>query len=103
MYRLAKELGKLVNNLRTIANDSAMQWRETLDNELAFKEIQEIKKSAQELQDAFSWRQDRCARNTRGSCSETPTPSENFRSDRWRGAGTTMRGRRARPWTRRRP
>ena len=81
MYRLAKELGKLVNNLRTIANDSAMQWRETLDNELAFKEIQEIKKSAQELQDAFSWRQDRCvwnAWNTRGSCSETSTPSERF-------------------------
>ena len=27
MYRLAKECGKLVNNLRTIANDSASQWR----------------------------------------------------------------------------
>ena len=60
MYRLAKETGKLVNNVRNILNDSATQWRETLDNELAFKEIQELKQSAQELQEAFTWRQDRC-------------------------------------------
>jgi len=57
LYRLSKEIGKVVGQAREYVTKSAAEWQATLDGEtFEFKEVKEIQAAAQELQDAFNFR-----------------------------------------------
>ena len=57
LYRLSKEIGKIVGQAREYVTKSAAEWQATLDGEtFEFKEVKEIQAAAQELQDAFNFR-----------------------------------------------
>ena len=57
LYRLSKEIGKVVGQAREYVTKSAAEWQATLDGEtFEFKEVKEIQDAAQELQDAFNFR-----------------------------------------------
>lgn len=51
LYRLAKEVGKLVTQLRTAATEASAQFSEAMESQLAISEIREV---ADDLQQAFS-------------------------------------------------
>ena len=51
LYRLAKEIGKLVKQLRQTATEASAAFSETMEQQLALSEIQS---ATQELQDAFT-------------------------------------------------
>ena len=51
LYRLAKEVGKLVTQLRQTATEASSAFSETMEQQLALSEIQS---ASRELQDAFS-------------------------------------------------
>ena len=56
LFKLSKEIGKVVAQVRTYVTDSAAEWQSTFNDELDFKEVKEIQAAAQELQDAFNFR-----------------------------------------------
>ena len=61
LYKLSKEIGKLVAQVRAYVTASADEWRSTMDESFEFKEVQEIQAAAQELSEAFNFRSSRYA------------------------------------------
>ena len=59
LFKLSKEIGKVVAQVRTYVTDSAAEWQSTFNDELDFKEVKEIQAAAQELQEAFNFRSSR--------------------------------------------
>lgn len=53
LYKLVKEVGKLVQNFRTFSADATATFENTFEDQL---QLQEIRKAQQELNDAFSFR-----------------------------------------------
>jgi Sec-independent protein translocase protein TatA len=57
LFRLSKEIGKLVGQAKEYVTKASAEWTETLDGEnFEFKEVKEIQAAAQELQEAFNFR-----------------------------------------------
>lgn len=59
LYKLAKEIGKLVAQARQALADSAAEWQNTMDEQFEFQELNDVRAAAQELQEAFNFRSDR--------------------------------------------
>ena len=53
LYRLVKEIGKFVQNFRTLGTEAAKSFEGTMENQL---EIEGLRKAQAELNDAFSFR-----------------------------------------------
>mmetsp|Transcript_12043 Transcript_12043/g.22405 ORF Transcript_12043/g.22405 Transcript_12043/m.22405 type:complete len:438 (-) Transcript_12043:177-1490(-) len=53
LYKLVKEIGKTVQNLRTLGTEATKQFEGTMENQL---ELTELRKAQAELNDAFSFR-----------------------------------------------
>jgi len=53
LYKLTKEIGKFVTNLRSVAADTTAQFENTMEDQLQMKELQA---ASRELSDAFSFR-----------------------------------------------
>lgn len=53
LYKLVKEIGKFVNNIRTLGTQATEQFETTMESNM---EMQEIRKAQRELNDAFSFR-----------------------------------------------
>ncbi|KAJ1452698.1 hypothetical protein M885DRAFT_526029 [Pelagophyceae sp. CCMP2097] len=59
LYKLAKEIGKLVAQARAAIADQAAEWQSTIDTEFEFEGLNDVKAAAAELQDAFDFRSSR--------------------------------------------
>jgi len=59
LYKLAKDVGKLVSQARQALADSAAEWQSTMDGQLDFQEIRDVQNAARELQEAFNFRSER--------------------------------------------
>ena len=59
LYKLSKEIGKLVATVRNTVAESAAEWQSTIDAEFEFEGLNDVKAAATELQDAFNFRSDR--------------------------------------------
>jgi Sec-independent protein translocase protein TatA len=53
LYALVKEVGKFVQNVRSLGTEATKTFENTMDSQL---ELKEIRKAQQELTDAFSFR-----------------------------------------------
>lgn len=53
LYKLVKEIGKFVNNIRTLGTQATAQFETSMESQL---ELGEIRKAQRELNDAFSFR-----------------------------------------------
>mmetsp|Transcript_31697 Transcript_31697/g.54044 ORF Transcript_31697/g.54044 Transcript_31697/m.54044 type:complete len:447 (+) Transcript_31697:153-1493(+) len=53
LYKLVKEVGKFIQNFRTLGTEAAKQFEGTMENQL---ELTELRKAQAELNDAFSFR-----------------------------------------------
>eukprot|EP00522_Entomoneis_paludosa_P010328 CAMPEP_0172441436 /NCGR_PEP_ID=MMETSP1065-20121228/1985_1 /TAXON_ID=265537 /ORGANISM="Amphiprora paludosa, Strain CCMP125" /LENGTH=357 /DNA_ID=CAMNT_0013190801 /DNA_START=325 /DNA_END=1398 /DNA_ORIENTATION=+ len=53
LYKLVKEIGKFIQNIRTLGNDLTTSLETNLESQL---QLEEIRKAQQELNDAFSFR-----------------------------------------------
>ena len=52
LFKLAKEIGKVVSSVRRQITLSAAEWQSTMDSEFDFGEIRKMQETAQELQEA---------------------------------------------------
>ncbi|KAJ8613346.1 hypothetical protein CTAYLR_002240 [Chrysophaeum taylorii] len=59
LYKLAREIGKLVSNARAAVIASAAEWQSTMDQQLDLSELRDVQAAARELQDAFNFRSER--------------------------------------------
>ena len=53
LYKLVKEIGKFIQNFRTLGTEAAKQFEGTMEDQL---ELTELRKAQAELSDAFSFR-----------------------------------------------
>eukprot|EP00986_Skeletonema_menzelii_P014565 scaffold9780_cov80-Skeletonema_menzelii.AAC.2 len=53
LYKLVKEIGKFVQNFRSLSSEATKQFESTMENQL---ELNELRKAQSELNDAFSFR-----------------------------------------------
>jgi len=53
LYRLTKDIGKFVNNLRTLGNEASKTFEDSMENQL---ELEELRKAQTELNNAFNFR-----------------------------------------------
>mmetsp|Transcript_21913 Transcript_21913/g.60929 ORF Transcript_21913/g.60929 Transcript_21913/m.60929 type:complete len:436 (+) Transcript_21913:138-1445(+) len=53
LYKLVKEIGKFIQNIRTLGNDLTTSFESNMESQL---QLEEIRKAQQELNDAFSFR-----------------------------------------------
>lgn len=53
LYKLVKEIGKTIQNVRTLGVEASKSFENTMEDQL---ELQELRKAQQELNDAFSFR-----------------------------------------------
>ena len=53
LYKLVKEIGKFIQNFRTLGAEAAKQFEGTMENQL---ELKELRKAQSELNEAFSFR-----------------------------------------------
>ena len=53
LYSLVKEVGKFVQNIRTLGTDASTAFQDSMENQL---ELQELRNAQRELNDAFSFR-----------------------------------------------
>lgn len=53
LYKLVKEIGKFIQNIRTLGNDFTTSLESNMESQL---QLQEIRKAQQELNEAFSFR-----------------------------------------------
>lgn len=53
LYKLVKEIGKTIQNVRTLGTEATKTFESTMEDQL---EIEELRKAQQELTDAFSFR-----------------------------------------------
>ncbi|CAB9511774.1 expressed unknown protein [Seminavis robusta] len=53
LYKLVKEIGKFIQNIRTLGTEATKTFENTMESQL---ELKEIRKAQQELNDAFSFR-----------------------------------------------
>jgi len=65
LYKLSKEIGRLVAQARRTLAESAAEWQSTMDAQFELKELETLQKSAAELRDAFDFRSARYASDFR--------------------------------------
>ena len=53
LYKLVREVGKFIQNIRTLGNDLTTSFESNMESQL---QLEEIRKAQQELNDAFSFR-----------------------------------------------
>ena len=53
LYKLVKEVGKFIQNVRTLGNDATKAFESNMESQL---ELQELRNAQRELNDAFSFR-----------------------------------------------
>ena len=53
LYKLVKEIGKFIQNFRSLSTEATKQFESTMENQL---ELTELRKAQSELNDAFSFR-----------------------------------------------
>ncbi|GMH85552.1 hypothetical protein TrVE_jg5170 [Triparma verrucosa] len=53
LYKLTKEIGKFVNNFRSVGTDLTSQFTDSMENQLA---MEEVRKAKDDLEEAFSFR-----------------------------------------------
>jgi len=73
LYKLVKEIGKFVNNIRTLGTQATAQFETTMESQL---ELQEIRKAQRELNDAFSFRRSINVDDEGEAFSTEPGPKE---------------------------
>jgi len=90
LFKLAKEIGKLVASVRRSLAESAAEWQATMGNEVDFKEIRDIQNTARELQEAFNFRSNRYLSEWRDFSSGaapvepfSPLPASQLDVDEW--------------------
>jgi len=59
LYKLSKDIGKLVSQARNVIAESAAEWQQTMDAQFEFEELKDLQNSARELRDAFDFRSSR--------------------------------------------
>ena len=73
LYKLVKEIGKFVNNIRTLGTQASAQFETTMESQL---ELNEIRKAQRELNDAFSFRRSINVEDQGDPFSTEPGPQE---------------------------
>lgn len=53
LYKLTKEIGKTIQNFRSLSSEASKSFESTMENQL---ELEELRKAQRELNDAFSFR-----------------------------------------------
>lgn len=72
LYKLVKEIGKFVNNIRTLGTQATAQFETSMESQL---ELDEIRKAQRELNDAFSFRRSINTEDGPTPFAETEVPS----------------------------
>lgn len=69
LYSLVKEVGKFVQNIRTLGADASTAFQDSMENQL---ELQELRDAQKELNDAFSFRRSINVDDTAEAFATTP-------------------------------
>lgn len=82
LYKLVKEIGKFIQNIRTLGTDLSTTFESNMESQL---ELEELRKAQRDLTDAFSFRRSINVDDTEAFATTTTTP----RAEEVAGAGAT--------------